>query len=206
MTNFSTPQEEFWAGEFGDEYIRRNVGEDVVNSNLILFGNILKRAPGVRTILELGCNTGLNLEALKRINSEFSLTGYEINEEAASIATAKNVAEIIRGTIVEKLSASPTYDLTFTKTVLIHVNPERLATVYDNLYRLSNRFVMVCEYYNPLPVVVNYRGHTDKLFKRDFAGELIERHGLRLVDYGFAYHRDNYLRYQDDVTWFLLEK
>ena len=206
MSNFSTPQEEFWTGEFGREYMARNAGEDVINSNLLLFGTIMKNAPGVRSVLELGCNIGLNLEALKRIDSRFALTGYEINAAAADVARRKNIAEIHQGTIVEKLDAGQTFDLTFSKTVLIHINPDLLPQVYDNLYRLSNRYIMVCEYYNPTPVVVNYRGHTDRLFKRDFAGEMIDKYGLRLVNYGFAYHRDNYLRYQDDVTWFLLEK
>ena len=63
---------------------------------------------------------------------------------------------------------------------------------------------MVAEYYNPYPTKVPYRDNSDKLFKRDFAGELIDRFDLRLVDYGFVYHRDKFP--QDDITWFLLEK
>jgi hypothetical protein len=50
-----------------------------------------------------------------------------------------------------------------------------------------------------------YRGHADRLFKRDFAGDLIEKYGMKLVDYGFVYKRDNWAP-QDDITWFLLEK
>ena len=53
--------------------------------------------------------------------------------------------------------------------------------------------------------LVRYRGTDDRLYKRDFAGELMERYQLRLVDYGFTYRRDNYFP-QDDTTWFLLEK
>ena len=54
--------------------------------------------------------------------------------------------------------------------------------------------------------MIDYRGHTDKLFKRDFAGELLDRHkDLRLMDYGFVYHGDPKFP-QDDITWFLLEK
>jgi hypothetical protein len=64
---------------------------------------------------------------------------------------------------------------------------------------------MVCEYYNPTPVTVPYRGNDDRLFKRDFAGELIDRFGMKLIDYGFVYRRDNVCP-ADDVTWFLLEK
>jgi spore coat polysaccharide biosynthesis protein SpsF len=53
---------------------------------------------------------------------------------------------------------------------------------------------------------INYRGNTGKLFKRDFAGEIMEKYkDLELVDYGFIYHRDNIFA-GDDFTWFLLEK
>lgn len=44
------------------------------------------------------------------------------------------------------------------------------------------------------------------LFKRDFAGEMLEKYqDLQLVDYGFVYHGDANFP-QDDLTWFLLEK
>ena len=52
-------------------------------------------------------------------------------------------------------------------------------------------FIGLVEYYNPTPVEVEYRGHVQKLFKRDFAGEMLDRFpDLTLVHYGFAYHRD----------------
>ena len=45
-----------------------------------------------------------------------------------------------------------------------------------------------------------------RLFKRDFAGEILDRHAdLQLVDYGFAYRRNPQFP-QDDITWFLMEK
>jgi spore coat polysaccharide biosynthesis protein SpsF len=44
------------------------------------------------------------------------------------------------------------------------------------------------------------------LFKRDFAGEIMERHPqMQLVDYGFSYRRDPNFP-QDDITWFLMER
>jgi len=74
------------------------------------------------------------------------------------------------------------------------------------MYRSSRRLILVAEYYNPTPVAVPYRGHTDRLFKRDFAGELLDRHpDLNLIDYGFAYRRDPVMP-MDDATWFLLGK
>jgi spore coat polysaccharide biosynthesis protein SpsF len=44
------------------------------------------------------------------------------------------------------------------------------------------------------------------LFKRDFAGELLDRFSdLRLIDYGFVYRRDTHFPL-DDISWFLFEK
>ena len=77
-------------------------------------------------------------------------------------------------------------DLAVHGGVLIHINPERLPIVYQNLVSLSSRYVLVAEYYNPTPTEVNYRGHNERLFKRDFAGELIDEFDLNLVDYGFG--------------------
>lgn len=90
--------------------------------------------------------------------------------------------------------------------VLIYLNPESLSNVYDILYHTSKRYICIAEYYNPTPVEVLYRGNTGKIFKRDFAGEMMDRYpNLVLVDYGFQYHRDRCFPL-DDITWFLLEK
>ena len=92
------------------------------------------------------------------------------------------------------------------KGVLIHINPELLERAYRKLYDASHRYVLVCEYYNPSPVRMPYRGHDDRLFKRDFAGEMLDMFAdLQLIDYGFQYHRDPTFP-QDDITWFLMEK
>ena len=98
------------------------------------------------------------------------------------------------------------YDLVLSKGVLIHINPEELGAVYDKLISSTGRYLMVAEYYNPAPLSIPYRGHTDRLFKRDFAGEIMDRYPqLILIDYGFAYRRDPNFP-QDDITWFLMEK
>lgn len=203
--NYQTEQEKFWATEFGNDYLVRNDGEPLIASNISLFSKILRSAPNVKSIAELGCNIGLNLMALNRMNQELDLRGYEINPLAAKAAADQVLGNIVNTTITEPLEKDKKFDLTFTKGVLIHINPEKLNSVYENLYALSNRYILVCEYYNPSPVTVEYRGHQDRLFKRDFAGELISKYNLRLLDYGFNYHLDPYFT-NDDSTWFLMEK
>ena len=201
---FKTEQENFWAGEFGLNYIDRNNSEPLLYSKVAMWARMLQAANNVNSITELGCNIGLNLVALKRLQPSLKLSGYEINAEAARQAAEFNVAEIKQGSILEEIK-DPKVDLTFTAGVLIHINPEYLDNVYSNLVNGSNRYVLVAEYYNPAPTKINYRGHEDRLFKRDFAGDLIDNYGLKLIDYGFVYKRDNWAP-QDDITWFLLEK
>ena len=201
---YKTKQEEFWAGDFGTTYIERNNSEQLLYSKVAMWANILKSANSVSSVRELGCNIGLNLVALNRLHPNLSLFGYEINDEAVRQAIEFNVAKITKGSILDKIEEEAV-DLTFTDGVLIHINPNHLHNVYENLVYGSNRYVLVAEYYNPSPIKVNYRGHSDRLFKRDFAGELIENYGLKLIDYGFIYKRDNWAP-QDDINWFLLEK
>ncbi|MNN20961.1 hypothetical protein D3C81_1342670 [compost metagenome] len=133
------------------------------------------------------------------------LFGVEINDSACAQARALDIAQIWHGSLFD-FPRERRYDLTLSKGVLIHLAPELLPTAYAQLYELSQRYILIAEYYNPAPVEVSYRGNSGKLFKRDFAGEMLDRYAdLHLLDYGFVYHRDPQFPV-DDITWFLLEK
>jgi pseudaminic acid biosynthesis-associated methylase len=203
---FATPQEEFWAGDFGTEYIGRNDSEELLASNLRFFSIALKQAAQISSCLELGANIGMNLKALKLLYPKIKLKAAEINQDAATrLAEFIGAENVFEGSICDYPLADKV-DLALVKTVLIHVNPEMLGAVYEKLYQASSRYILVCEYYNTSPVAISYRGHTDRLFKRDFAGDLLEKYSdLTLIDYGFAYHRVPPFMH-DDITWFLLEK
>ena len=202
----TTEQEAFWAGEFGDEYVRRNRGAKAVAASTVHFSKILSRTQKVQSVLELGANIGLNMMALRHLLPNAKLSAVEINELAAAELKA-NVSDVdVRVTSILEFQPDISWDLVFTKGVLIHINPDKLPDVYDLMYQASSRYLLVSEYYNPSPVEISYRGHSGKLFKRDFAGEILDRYpDLQLIDYGFAYHRDPNFP-QDDLTWFLMEK
>lgn len=205
MSGYQTPQEAFWAGAFGNDYTQRNQGERLVASNAHLFHRLLSGAAAPQSILELGANLGLNLVALRQLFPHARLAAVEINPEAVGHLRRLPDVEVFHTSLLE-FQPPCTYDLVFTKGVLIHIAPEHLGKVYDLMHRASRRYVALAEYYNPTPVSVPYRGHADRLFKRDFTGELLDRFpDLCLKDYGFVYHRDP-AHPQDDLTWFLLEK
>jgi len=200
-----TPQEQLWAGEFGNDYIIRNRDVALLGSNRALFDKILSRTQGVTSAIEFGANIGNNLHALRDLLPACEMHSIEINPTAAAEIQAWGGATV---EVASLMDFEPTreWDLSFTKGVLIHLPPQMLPSVYDKLVASSSRYVMVCEYYNPSPVEVSYRGHEHALFKRDFAGEIMDAHPeLRLVDYGFTYHRDP-VHPLDDSTWFLMEK
>lgn len=203
---FKTDQEAFWAGEFGTAYIERNRGDALLASNLDFFAKALKQARGVRDCIEFGANIGMNLRALKLLFPAQEQFGIEINAEAAKqLAQCIPAANVAQQSILDFVPTRQ-HDLVLIKGVLIHMNPETLPAVYEKLYRSTGKYLLVAEYYNPAPVAISYRGHSDKLFKRDFAGEIMQAYpDLSLVDYGFAYRRDPNFP-QDDITWFLMER
>jgi len=205
MKEFTTEQENFWFGEFGNDYIDRNNNDLIVASNLSLFSKILSSTSSINNVIEFGSNIGLNLRALDKLLPGVELTAVEINNKAVENIKKWGKASVIHESILN-IKLKDKYDFSFIKGVLIHIDPEKLKVVYENLYNSSNRYIAIVEYYNPTPVEVQYRGHNDRLFKRDFAGDMMEMYpDLKLIDYGFVYHRDSNFP-QDDVTWFIMEK
>lgn len=203
---YKTEQEAFWAGQFGDDYIDRNQGSALLASNLDFFVKALKQARQLGSCIEFGANIGMNLKALRLLFPQIDAHGIEINPTAAQELRQAIPAENVYPASILDFQPTRTWDLTLIKGVLIHINPEALPTVYDKLVASCKRYLLVAEYYNPSPVAIPYRGHNDRLFKRDFAGEIMDRHPqMALIDYGFAYKRDPNFP-QDDITWFLMEK
>ncbi len=202
---YKTEQEDFWAGQFGNEYAQRNQGMQWVASNCALFSKVLEHTSSVQSVIEFGANIGLNLMALRQLLPEAELSAVEINQHAVDKLRQIANLKVYHASL---LDFQPDYgrDFVFIKGVLIHINPDLLPQVYDLLYQASKRYICIAEYYNPSPVEIPYRGHSGKLFKRDFAGDFMDRFkSVRLVKYGFVYHRDT-LFPQDDITWFLFEK
>ena len=206
MSTYKTDQENFWAGDFGTDYIDRNQSAQLMASNLDYFSKSLKSVSSINSIIEFGANIGMNIRALKLLRPNIDFSAVEINEDAVKIlhdlvGPDKTFHESILDFTPKEKS-----DLVLIKGVLIHINPDALDSLYQTIYDSSKKYILLGEYYNPEPVAISYRGHKDRLFKRDFAGEILNKFSdLSLIDYGFAYRNDKAYP-QDDITWFLLEK
>ena len=208
MNNYKTQQEDFWAGEFGDEYISRNSGDKQLAMKMMQWSTYLrtlKITDKLTSCIEFGPNIGLNLKVIGTLIPGIEMRGVEINSKAVAECRKIPNVEVIQGSILDYVPDKK-FDLAFTSGVLIHIAPEELDNVYRKLYESSNKFVFMVEYYNPTPVEIEYRGNTGKLFKRDFAGEFMDMYPeFKLLNYGFIYHRDTICP-EDDANWFMMVK
>ena len=185
---------ELWAGEFGVEYTDRN---RVNWRNRIKFWDTMIELIGVRSVLEVGCNAGWNLSALRVCEPTLALYGTDINPVAVDQAR-------VCGLNVEcKLDFDAAFrgkmELVFTAGVLIHVEPENLKEFMSALASKSCRYVLAVEYASDVEEEIPYQGMTGKCWKRPY-GKLYEELGLRLVYTGDA--GEGF----DRCTFWLLEK
>ena len=201
-------QLEFWRGEFGDLYIGRNTPEDVVyTSRVEMWKKILSVFPDLpSSILEVGSNIGNNLKILDQL---LDVEIYALEPNAKARKTLKKNIEItedkiFNGSAKDLPIDSSKIDLVFTSGVLIHIAPEDLQSSCAEIYRVSRRYILSIEYFNPTPIQIPYRGHDGVLFKRDFGSFWIENFpNLKVIDYGFFWKPQTGL---DNLTWWLFQK
>lgn len=205
----ATPQAEFWKSEFGDAYTERNVpSAEQMQARLALWSDILAHtisAPPA-SILEVGANLGINLRALRLLSSARRYA-VEPNEKARTILVQDGLvapADVRDGLASNIDLPDAVADLAFTSGVLIHIHPDHLPASLKEIYRCSRRWIACIEYFSDKPEMIPYRGHNDRLFKRDFGAFWLDSFpDLRTVAYGFAWKRVTGL---DNLTWWLFEK
>jgi len=175
--------EQFWAGAFGKEYTQRN---RVKWSQRVPFWQGILEAMSLwpHNILEVGCNAGWNLNAIRHCDPEINLVGVDVCQDAIIEAEeAGHECYLLGANQIDTLDEK--FDLVFTAGVLIHVAPDNLDQVMDSIIAASQRYVLAVEYASPVEEAVHYRGHDDKLWRRPF-GVLYENKGLTVVDSGGA--------------------
>lgn len=142
---------DMWSGDFGNRYTQRC---DVKpESRVDIFKELIPL--GCETMLEVGCNKGHNLEAIKIFNTA-TIVGIEPNK---SLCKSPN---IINGDAYNLPWADNTFDLVFTAGVLIHIPEDRLAEALTEIYRVSGKYIMMIEYYSPETEGKQYRDFGSK--------------------------------------------
>lgn len=204
----STRQIELWKSDFGHEYAARNpVSDESSRSSMRRWARMLSHAiaPFPSSVLEVGCNLGRNLVALRQMVAEVHAVepNIEVMERARSDARLAG-ARIQEGTAFDLPYADGSIDLVFTCGVLIHIAPEDLPRAVDEVFRVARHYVLCIEYFSHEPVAVPYRGLKGHLFKRDFGQYYLDRFpALRVLDYGFFWKP---IDVADNSNWWLFGK
>jgi pseudaminic acid biosynthesis-associated methylase len=190
-------QLEKWQGPFGQAYTDRNIVD--WRTVLPYFREILEGLP-VGRMLEVGCNRGHNLVALRELlGKQAEVAGVEPNPHARALASSTG-ERVIAANIYGLPFPDAHFDLVITAGVLIHVPLEQLPAAMKEVYRCSKRFIVAVEYYAPQETAIKYHGMDNLLWKRDFLS-----HYLRLFpDLRLA--RSGYREEWDRSSWWLLEK
>jgi pseudaminic acid biosynthesis-associated methylase len=174
----STVQEEFWKGSFGTSYVQRCRVDWA--RRVPFWQDILDRTEA-KSALEIGCNIGSNLKALRFIDKDLRLVGVEINQTALSEAADAGL-EVYECSGSEVGRHFPhQFDLTFSVGVLIHISADHLSEVMDAIIGASRKYVLAVEYPAGQEEAITYRGHEDRLWRRPF-GKLYEAKGLKLIE------------------------
>ena len=193
---------DLWSGDFGDAYIERNSSSDAQAASLRLMVDALG-GQSITDVLELGANIGLNLRSLRLLFPSSSQSAVEVNPRACERLRRDGV-HVIEGSLLD-VEIARRFDLVMTVGVLIHIEPRRLQDAYHQIYQSAERLILIAEYYSAHPVAVSYRGIDGAMWKRDFAGELLDLYpDLQLIGFGATYHR--WAAGDDDLAWFLLKK
>lgn len=202
----TTEQETFWAVQYADDYIKKNSSFDQ-RLGTEGWGIMLRKAEQIGSYLECGCNIGRNLSFLTQVLPDAKPSVIEISEPAYRFTTAAfPVQHSFNGAILDSQFQPASFDLVFTIGVLIHIDPDGLLANMRKMFDYSRRYVLIGEYFNRTPVMLEYQGQQNKLFKRDFGKLFIESFPVRLVDYGFLWGHLYDAAGFDDITWWLFEK
>lgn len=209
-------QVQAWASEFGVEYTNRNPmtveGMDALYMGMYgvsrtdidrEFVGFLDR--DIR-VLEVGSNVGTQLSILQKMGFK-NLYGIDVSPYAVELSKSKTKdINIILGNAFDIPFKDSFFDLVFTSGLLIHINPDDIYVVLDEIYRCSSRYIWGAEYFAERYTQIKYRKAketSDLLWKADFPKLYCQLFkGLEVVNSKIF----KYLANANRDIYFLLEK
>jgi ubiquinone/menaquinone biosynthesis C-methylase UbiE len=114
----------------------------------------------VRSVLEIGCGLGNNLRNLKHEK----IAGIDLSEHAINIARKRfphysfYVGNVLQIPLIE------TFDLVFTASVIQHIEPNLLDKAFEEMYRISNHYILNIEAYDKIEHEINWHRGKNKFW------------------------------------------
>ena len=194
--------EMLWAGEFGNNYTARNEMFPYVSRWKFL--KSVCEDYIIKSVLEVGCNTGFNLGIIKEhLASPHNIWGCDVNEY--------NIQQMrLRWPDIQSVYASgfdlpfkdDYFDLVFTSGVLIHQKPSEVESMMQEIIRVSAKYVIAIEYFEEVFRDVNYRAGKGTAFCGPYGDIYEKRYGLKQIASGHLDKEDGW----DDCTYWIFRK
>jgi len=110
----------------------------------------------IESALEIGCGFGQNLAAL---NPSIRKVGIDISEYVINISKQRypNI-RFLNGSVL-KIPLQEKFDLVFSCAVIQHIKPQLLNQAFDEMFRVSKKYILNIEAYDEIEREINwYRG------------------------------------------------
>ena len=168
-----------WAQSYGVNYIVKGLGEDWETTRVPLWENVVAELRACETILEIGCNIGMNVRAINKLQPQARITGLEINRICVDLVKKDlPYVDVIHDSLLSYKGRNK-WDMVLSRGVLIHINPDALPEAYKKLGRMARKYVFLAEHYSEsVEIDAGYppsgRGfdkQDDFLWRRDFFTE-----------------------------------
>lgn len=174
-----------WAGQFGKEYTdrnalsleetellyKRNYGITHTEMNSKFIGDLDRNM----RVLEVGSNIGNQLLCLQEAGFK-NLYGIELQSYAVELSKSRTKGvNIIQGSAFDIPFRDDFFDLVFTSGLLIHIAPDDINAVLDEIYRCTKQYIWCFEYYSDEYTQINYRGQAGLLWKTNFSKLFLKR-------------------------------
>ena len=118
-----------------------------------------------KNVLEAGCNVGNNL---KDFPKDFHVEGFDMNTYALEKCKKRYPEfKFNQGTITKIPYADSSFDLVFTRTVLIHIPPSEMKQATNELFRVSRKWILNIEFFGENEDMVNWKRGKDLLWQRN---------------------------------------
>lgn len=144
---------------------------------------VYKNKDKIESVLELGCNTGCNLENIHGILPNIKLTGLDINKKALDFAIEKGIdyVDFISGDICNlKSFKDKSFDLIITTGILLYFNPFIIDLITSEIMRISKKFMLCIERNGKNKVLQEERFKDYKILINNF--DFVEKFKLKNIN------------------------
>lgn len=112
----------------------------------------------IESVLEIGCGYGNNLETFEGKK----VVGLDLSEYAIKEARIRYPHNQFHVGSVLDIPSKEQFDLVFTSAVIEHIKPELLTKAFDEMFRVSKRYILNIEAYDTTEHEINWhRGRNE---------------------------------------------